>query len=209
VRNAEEYYRTMFRGGPMSWNLRDQHMAETIEALCTHLSGPGRPAKLAVWAHNSHLGDARATQMGQRGELNVGQLMREQFPEKTCLVGYTSSHGTVTAASDWGEPVELKRVRPALDDSYERLFHEVPIPRFFLPLRAEPVRRLLVKPRLERAIGVIYRPETERQSHYFQASLPSQFDAVLHFDHTSAVRPLEIGAGWTKPEVPETFPTGV
>jgi erythromycin esterase-like protein len=209
VKNAEQYYRTMFRGGTMSWNLRDQHMAETIEALCTRLGEPGRPAKLAVWAHNSHLGDARATQMGQRGELNVGQLMRERFPGRTCLVGYTTSHGTVTAASDWGEPVELKRVRPALPDSYAHLFHELSLPRFVLPLDGEPVRHLLMKPRLERAIGVIYRPETERQSHYFHASLSSQFDAVLHFDHSSAVRPLEISTGWTPPEVPETFPTGV
>ena len=209
VKNAEEYYRTMFRGGAQSWNLRDQHMAGTIEALRHHLSESGRPAKLAVWAHNSHLGDARATQMGQRGELNVGQLMRERFPGKTALIGYTTAHGTVTAASDWDEPLELKRVRPALPDSYERLFHEIATPRFFLPLVDEPVRHLLMKPRLERAIGVIYRPETERQSHYFQASLPSQFDAVLHFDHTSAVRPLELTAQWALPEVPETFPTGV
>ena len=209
VKNAEEYYRTMFRGGTQSWNLRDQHMAGTIEALRSHVSERNRPAKLAVWAHNSHLGDARATQMGERGELNVGQLMRERFPGKTALVGYTTAHGTVTAASDWDEPVELKRVRPALPDSYEHLFHEAAQPRFLLPLHDEPVRRALMKPRLERAIGVIYRPETERQSHYFFASLPSQFDAVLHFDHTSAVRPLEITAQWTEPEVPETYPTGV
>jgi erythromycin esterase-like protein len=147
--------------------------------------------------------------MGQRGEVNVGQLMRERFPGRTCLVGYTTSHGTVAAASDWGDPVELKRVRAARDDSYEHLFHEIATPRFLLALHGEPVRRLLMKPRLERAIGVIYRPETERRSHYFHASLPSQFDAVLHFDHTSAVRPLEITPHWTLPEVPETFPTGV
>jgi erythromycin esterase-like protein len=115
----------------------------------------------------------------------------------------------VTAAADWGEPVELKRVRPALPDSYEHLFHELSTPRFFLPLHGEPVRHLLMKPRLERAIGVIYRPETERQSHYFHASLSSQFDAVLHFDHSSALKPLEITAQWTLPDVPETFPTGV
>ena len=209
VKNAEEYYRTMFRGGTQSWNLRDQHMAGTIEALRDHLSEPGRPAKLVVWAHNSHLGDARATQMGQRGELNVGQLMRERFPGKTALIGYTTAHGTVTAASDWDEPLELKRVRPPLPDSYEQLFHEIPTPRFFLSLVEEPVRHLLMKPRLERAIGVIYHPETERQSHYFHASLSSQFDAVLHFDHASAVRPLELTTQWTLPEVPETFPTGV
>jgi erythromycin esterase-like protein len=209
VKNAEKYYRTMFRGGAQSWNLRDQHMVGTLDALRTHLSEPNRPAKIAVWAHNSHLGDARATQMGERGELNVGQLMRERFPQKTCLIGYTTSHGTVTAASDWGEAVEMKRVRQALPDSYEHLFHEAGVARFFLPLHDDQVRRALMKPRLERAIGVIYRPETERQSHYFHASLASQFDANVHFDHTSALRPLEITAGWSTPEVPETYPTGV
>jgi erythromycin esterase-like protein len=207
VKNAEEYYRTMFRGGAQSWNLRDQHMAGTIRALREHLTTNGAPAKLAVWAHNSHLGDARATEMGQRGELNVGQLMRERFPGQTALIGYTTAHGTVTAASDWDEPLEIKRVRPALPESYEHLFHELGIPRFFLPMRDG--RHLLTKPRLERAIGVIYRPETERQSHYFHASLSSQFDAVLHFDHTSAVQPLETRAPWTPPEVPETYPSGV
>lgn len=209
VKNAEEYYRTMFRGGSQSWNLRDQHMVGTLEALRAHLSEPGRPAKIAVWAHNSHLGDARSTQMGQRGELNVGQLMRERFPGQTYLVGYTTSHGTVTAASDWDEPVELKRVRPALPDSYEQLFHETAVPRFLLSFGDELVRRALMKPRLERAIGVIYRPDTERQSHYFHASLASQFDAVIHFDYTMALRPLEITAEWSAPEVAETYPTGV
>ena len=209
VKNAEEYYRTMFRGGAQSWNLRDEHMAGTIEALRNHLPGDDRPAKLAVWAHNSHLGDARSTQMGQHGELNVGQLMRERFPGKAVLVGYTTAFGTVTAASDWGEPVELKRVRDALPGSYEDLFHETGTARFFLALRDEPVRSALMKPRLERAIGVIYNPDTERQSHYFYAALSSQFDAVLHFDHTSALRPLDVSVDWTPPEVPETFPTGV
>jgi erythromycin esterase-like protein len=209
VTNAEEYYRTMFRGGTQSWNLRDQHMAGTVDALRQHLSPHGAPAKLAVWAHNSHLGDARATEMGQRGELNVGQLMRERYPGQTALIGFTTAHCTVTAVSDWGEPVQLKRVRPPLPDSYEHVFHDLGTPRFFLPLRDESVQPHLMKPRLERAIGVIYRPETERQSHYFYATLPSQFDAVLHFDHTRAVRPLEITAHWTPPEVPETYPSGV
>jgi erythromycin esterase-like protein len=209
IKNAEAYYRTMFRAGTQSWNLRDQHMAGTLEALRQHLCESNSPAKIAVWAHNSHLGDARATQMGQRGELNVGQLMRERFGGQTCLIGCTTSHGTVTAASDWGDPVELKRVRTAIPDSYEHLFHEITVPRFFLPLHDDSVHRPLMKPRPERAIGVIYRPETERQSHYFQASLAAQFDAVIHFDHTAALRPLEVTAQWNTPEVPETFPTGV
>ena len=209
VKNAEDYYRTMFRGGIQSWNLRDQHMVGTLEALRDHLSEPDRPAKIAVWAHNSHLGDARATQMGQRGELNVGQLVRERFSGTTALVGYTTSHGTVTAASDWGEPVELKRVRPALPESCECLFHEAGVPRFLLSFESDAVRRVLMKPRLERAIGVIYRPDTERQSHYFYASLASQFDAIVHFDHTTALGPLEVTPEWRAPELPETYPTGV
>ena len=147
--------------------------------------------------------------MGQRGELNVGQLMRERFPGRTCLIGFTTSHGTVTAASDWDDPVELKRVRPALGGSYEHAFHESQVPRFFLPLHGETTRRALGHPRLERAIGVIYRPDTERQSHYFQASLSAQFDAVVHLDHTTALRPLEVTPQWSGAEVPETYPTGV
>jgi erythromycin esterase-like protein len=209
VKNAEEYYRTMFRGGNQSWNLRDQHMVGTLEALRDHFSEPDRPAKIAVWAHNSHLGDARATQMGQRGEWNVGQLVRERFSGTTALIGYTTSHGTVTAASDWGEPVELKRVRPALPESCEHLFHEAGAPRFLLSFESAAVRRVFMKPRLERAIGVIYRPDTERQSHYFYASLASQFDAIVHIDHTTALRPLEVTAEWRAPDVPETYPTGV
>lgn len=209
MKNAEEYYRTMFRGDVSSWNLRDTHMVGTLEALRSHLSSNGEPARIAVWAHNSHLGDARATQMGQRGELNVGQLIRERFGDRAALVGFTTSMGTVTAASDWDAPVELKRVRPALDESYERLFHEVSVPRFFLPLRDEPVRSALMKPRLERAIGVIYLPQTERASHYFHARVADQFDAVIHFDRTRAVEPLERTSEWTTGEVPETFPTGV
>ena len=209
VMNAEEYYRTMFRGGARSWNLRDRHMTGTLQALSDHLSEPKRTARMAIWAHNSHLGDARATQMGQRGELNVGQLVREQFPGRACLIGFTTSQGTVTAASDWCEPVELKRVRPALPDSYEHGFHEIGVPRFFLPLDDDPTRRALARPQLERAIGVIYRPDTERQSHYFEASLAAQFDGVVHFDHTTALRPLEITPEWSTAEVPETYPTGV
>src|SRR5688572_6992851 len=150
VTNAEEYYRTMFRGGTQSWNLRDQHMAGTIEALRQHLTPHGAPAKLAVWAHNSHLGDARATEMGQRGELNVGQLMRERYPGQTALIGFTTAHGTVTAASDWGDPLEMKRVRPAIPDSYEQFFHELSIPRFFLPLHDGEAAEALSDPRTDK-----------------------------------------------------------
>src|SRR5437588_1357453 len=168
VLNAERYYRSMFRGRVESWNLRDQHMAETLGALVTHLNAQGQTGKVAVWEHNSHLGDARATYMADYGELNVGQLVRERYGSESVLVGFTTYQGTVTAASDWDGPAERKRVRPALEDSYEASFHDADITNFLLPLRgsaSEPFS----DSRLERAIGVIYLPRTERQSHHFEA----------------------------------------
>lgn len=210
VQNAETYYRSMFLEEVSSWNLRDRHMVETLAALSTHLERQGGGAKIVVWAHNSHLGVARATEMGQRGELNVGQLVREQYGRDAVLVGFTTYHGTVTAASDWGAPAERKRVRPALAGSYEVLFHAAQPRRFLLTWReGDTVLEGLRAPRLERAIGVIYRPETERRSHYFQAWLLDQFDAVLHFDATRAVEPLERTADWEAGEVPETFPSAL
>jgi erythromycin esterase-like protein len=215
VKNAEEYYRTMFHGRVSSWNLRDRHMAETLDALVAHLDrqrGREGVTKCVVWAHNSHLGDARATDMGESGEWNVGQLVREKYGADAVLVGFSTYTGTVTAASDWGKPPELKRVRPGLPNSYEALFHEVGVPRFLLTLRGEAASQVaanLREPRLERAIGVIYRPDTERISHYFQARLSDQFDAVLHFDVTRAVEPLERTAAWESAEAPETFPSGM
>jgi erythromycin esterase-like protein len=211
AKNAEQYYRTMFTRRVSSWNLRDRHMAETLEELVAHLDRTGRRTKVVVWAHNSHLGDARATEMGEQGELNVGQLVRERHGRDAVLVGFTTSTGTVTAASNWDAPAERKRVRPAPPGSYEALFHDVGHPRFLLALRdGGEVAEALRKPLLERAIGVIYRPQTERRSHYFHARLSDQFDAVLHFDQTTAVEPLDRVSGWEAPgEVPETFPTGV
>src|SRR5256714_3492153 len=208
VLNAERYYRSMFRGRVESWNLRDKHMAETLGALVTHLNTQGQTAKVAVWEHNSHLGDARATYMADYGELNVGQLVRERYGSEAVLVGFTTYRGTVTAASDWDGPAERKRVRPALEDSYEASFHDADIPNFLLPLR-DPDSEAFRDSRLERAIGVIYLPQTERQSHYFEARLSDQFDAVIHFDETSALQPLERQALWETGEPPETFPTGV
>jgi erythromycin esterase-like protein/predicted phosphoribosyltransferase len=210
VKNAEAYYRSMFLEEVSSWNLRDRHMAETLDALVTHLGRKGQRAKVAIWEHNSHLGDARATDMGQRGELNVGQLTREKYGSEAVLVGFTTHHGTVTAASDWGGRAERKRVRPALADSYEALFHATERARFLLVLNeSDTTADQLRVPRLERAIGVIYRPETERQSHYFRARLADQFDAILHFDETRAVKPLETTSEWEAGEVPETFPFAV
>ncbi len=210
VRNAEEYYRTMFCGHVESWNLRDQHMTKTLDALVQFLEQARPGARIVVWAHNSHLGDARVTEMGQGGELNVGQLVREQFGSQAILVGFTTYAGTVTAASEWDGPAHRKHVRPALAGSYERLFHEAGIPRLLLPLRTDlELSSALAGPHLERAIGVIYAPQTERRSHYFHARLPEQFDYVLHFDETRAVEPLERTALWEAGEMAETFPSGL
>jgi erythromycin esterase-like protein len=209
VKNAEEYYRSMFQSRMSSWNLRDRHMVETLDALIKHLDRQEQHSKIVLWAHNSHLGDARATQMGQGGELNVGQLVRERYNQEAVLVGFTTHHGTVTAASGWDSGAERKHVRPALSNSYEALLHETGLPSFLLPLRNNRTSNYLREPRLERAIGVVYLPETERSSHYFFASLPEQFDVVLHFDETRAVEPLERSALWKEGEVPETFPFAV
>ena len=210
VRNAEEYYREMFRGRVSSWNLRDRHMTETLIALAAHLETQKLPPKIVVWAHNSHLGDARATDMRERGEWNVGQLAREEFPDETINIGFTTFTGTVTATDNWDEPAQLKKVREGLNNSYERLFHQVGISNFFLNLRDAEIRSALGGENLlERAIGVIYRPATERVSHYFYARLPRQFDAVIHFDRTRALEPLDKVASWTQTDVPETFPEGI
>ena len=210
IKNAEQYYRTMFRGEVSSWNLRDRHMMETLVTLVAHLEQFSKSAKVVVWAHNSHLGNARATQMGERGEFNLGQLARERFGHQAVLIGFTTHSGTVTAASEWDAPAERKRVRPAVPESYEMLLHHAEHPRFWLEFEKHPeVAFNLRGARLERAIGVIYRPETELVSHYFTARLPDQFDAVLHFDHTRAVEPLERSAEWEVGEVEETFPTGL
>jgi erythromycin esterase-like protein len=211
VMNAEHYYRTMFRGRISSWNLRDHHMAQTLDALTEHLSNMNdRPEKFVVWEHNSHIGDARATEVGRRGEWNVGQLARQRYGNDAVLIGFTTYHGTVTAASDWGAPAQRKRVRPALHGSYEEVFHQTGIARFMLPLREEDAAtHLLEEGRQERAIGVVYLPESERRSHYFYANLPQQFDAILHFDETRAVEPLDKSSYWFTGEAPETFPVGI
>jgi erythromycin esterase-like protein len=209
VRSAELYYRTMFAERADSWNLRDRHMVETLEALLSHLDRGGKTTKIIVWEHNSHIGDARATRMGAAGELNVGQLVREAHGDDTYLVGFTTHEGTVTAATGWDGPAERKRVRPSLEGSYESVFHRVSIPSFGLDLRDEKLRDILRSPRLERAIGVIYRPQTERHSHYFEAQIAGQFDAVIHLDATRAVEPLERTGLWSTAEPPETFPYAV
>ena len=207
VRDAERYYRTMFGGRVSSWNLRDRHMAETLDRVLGRL---GSESKIVVWAHNSHLGDARATEMGRQGELNLGQLVREQYQGTVFSLGFTTYSGEVTAASDWDEPAQRKIVRRGLPNSFESLFHETGLGDFLLPLRDGPIRAALSESLLERAIGVIYRPETERASHYFHAKLPEQFDAVVHIDRSRALIPLDQSVRWHQnEEVPETYPSAV
>ena len=212
VAAAERYYRAMFLSRTASWNLRDRHMADTLLALEDHLRGPGGPPKIVVWAHNSHQGDARATELADQGEANLGQYAREQYGRNAVLIGFTTYDGTVTAADDWGAPAERKRVRPALPESYEALFHAAGIPAFALIFApGGPLAAALDAARPERAIGVIYRPRTERESHYFHARLPGQFDVVLHYDHTRALEPLERTPEWERGEVeaPETYPSAL
>jgi protein-L-isoaspartate(D-aspartate) O-methyltransferase len=207
IASAEQYYRAMYYGSAASWNLRDRHMFDTLQTLLA-LHGPH--AKGVVWAHNSHVGDARATEMSSRGELNVGQLCREAFADAAYSVGFGTDHGTVAAAAEWGGPLELERVRPAHELSYERLCHQSGVPAFLLHLRRprrQSVRDELMSPRLERAIGVIYRPETELASHYFQASLPRQFDEYVWIDETRAVDPVEAAA--PSEGESDTFPSGL
>jgi erythromycin esterase-like protein/predicted phosphoribosyltransferase len=203
VADAERYYRAIFRGGVESWNLRDRHMADTLEELVGHLERSGGEARVAVWEHNSHLGDERATELGQAGQLNVGQLVRERHGDAALLVGFTTYTGTVTAASDWGGPAERRNVRRALPGSWEELLHGQRPPAFLVDARELHGRRL------ERAIGVVYRPEAERISHYFHARLGAQFDVVLHIDTTTALQPLERTSEWTAGELPETYPYAV
>jgi erythromycin esterase-like protein/predicted phosphoribosyltransferase len=211
VKNAAAYYRSMFTGRVLSWNLRDRHMVETLHAVQTHLTRQrGNPAKVVVWEHNSHLGDARATEMAAQGELNVGQLVREGWSGDCRSLGFTTYTGTVTAAEDWGGEAQRKWVRPALPGSVEELFHQVGQKEFMLSFAtATRAAELLRTARLERAIGVIYSPDTERQSHYFRARVADQFDAVIHIDDTRAVEPLERTGVWETGEVPETYPFAV
>jgi erythromycin esterase-like protein len=212
VRDAEAYYRTMFAGRSASWNLRDTHMADTLDMIAAHLGSDGAPAKLVVWAHNSHVGDARATEMGRNGELTLGQLVRERHPNESALVGFTTYDGSVIAADDWDEPPRLHIVRPGLPGSWEELFHEAECPRFYVTSGA--MKRVVGEnaERLHRAIGVVYRPDTERRSHYLHSRLADEFDIVIHVDTTRGIDPLdrhEEPAAMVDLEPPETYPTGI
>ncbi len=206
VAQAERYYRMMYYGSRASWNLRDAHMFETLQNV---MSFHGERSKAVVWAHNSHIGDASATEMSARGEYNIGELCRKTFGAQSYHIGFGTDHGTVAAASSWDGPMEVKAVRPSHPQSYERLFHLTNQPGLLLPLKTGQdidVVAELTKPRLERAIGVIYRPETELASHYFEAELPRQFDEYIWIDRTSATTPLP--AGQIK-GVPDTYPFGL
>ena len=214
VMHAEAYYRAMFHGRVASWNLRDRYMADTLDALAAHLAAHppaplAGPPRIVVWAHNCHLGDARATESQRLGEWNVGQLTRERHGAEARLIGFSTYQGWVTAASRWDGPAERKRVLPALPGSYDAMLHRA-LPRdYLLPLTpGSAAAKALEERKLERAIGVLYLPATERQSHYFFASLARQFDAIIHCDTTDAVEPLEI-QGRAGVEVPETFPEGI
>lgn len=207
--DAEVYYKAMFSDHVSSWNLRDKYMADTMESLAGHLRRYRDP-KIVVWAHNCHLGDARATDVSRHGMLNVGQLIRERFNEDAFLVGLFTHSGTVAAASDWGGQLGKKNIPPSLTESYEHLFHRSEIPSFYLILRNNEQLSFLEREHLQRAIGIIYKPENERESHYFSASLNKQFDAIIHFDRTIAVSPLDRNAGWEEGEpLPDTYGSGL
>jgi erythromycin esterase-like protein len=210
VRDAEAFYHSMFQSESTAWNLREQHMAETLDELLLHLDRPAARAKIVVWAHNSHVGDARATEVARRGQVSLGQLARERHGQDTVLVGFTTYRGTVTAAVDWERAAQRQRVPPAHHGSYEQAFHGAGLDRFLLPCRdTEKVATALRRARLEREIGVIYRPDPEPGTQYLSARLPDQFDAVLHFDETLAVEPLEPASETKGAEVPPTFPFSV
>ncbi|KAA0079520.1 hypothetical protein CIW52_28030 [Mycolicibacterium sp. P9-64] len=215
VRDAEQYYRTMFGGRVDSWNLRDTHMAETLDALVSHLDqqlgGPGQ-ARIVVWAHNSHVGDARATEVGAEGQHTLGQLVRERHGDQCRLIGFSTHRGTVTAASEWGGLSERKAVRPGLPGSLEELFHETEQPSFLVRMdqhHPDETAEALQAVRLHRAIGVIYRPETERHSHYFHVRPSDEYDAIIHLDVTTALEPLEPTSTWIQGQTPETYPSGL
>lgn len=208
VKDAESYYKSLFAGNSnTSWNIRDTHMVKTLEALYKHQSSQNRNPKIAVWAHNSHIGDANATQFGVQGQINIGQLAREYFGDNNVfLLGFSTYHGSVSAASGWNQPVERKTVRKAIPESYEEAFHEADLNDFLILMdQFEDIKN----PLLQRAIGVIYAPATERYSHYFYADIKNQFDAIIHYDKTNALEPLEKTALWEEGEFPETYPSGI
>lgn len=217
IRDAEEYYHQMFRADVSAWNLRDRHMAATLNAVIDHLDARRDPhmrpdVKAVVWAHNSHVGDASATGMATRGEFNLGELIRRRDDRDAFVIGFTTYDGTVAAASNWDGPVRQRALRPGLAGSLEDLLHEVGLegdPNLWLDCSDHRVRAALGGLRLQRAVGVVYKPETERASHYMTTRVVDQFDLLIHLDRTTAIEPLETGEHWTRVDTPDTFPTGV
>lgn len=209
ARNAEAYYRSVFRGRDQSWNIRDSHMAETLGALESHLSSQGTQAKIVVWAHNSHLGDARGSAMGwERGELNLGQLTRQMWPRSTFIIGQTTYGGTVYASDDWDTPGRVKDLKRAMSVSLEERLHGVGLNAYWLDVRNPQVYQALELERLQRFIGVIYRPEAERWNHYVHTRPAAMYDALLHFDTTTALTPLDATPGDDEGEASDTYPSG-
>ncbi|MCD6045244.1 MAG: Protein-L-isoaspartate O-methyltransferase [Gammaproteobacteria bacterium] len=210
VKNAEQYYRAMFEPYHVTWNIRDQHMADTLHNILSHVETlTNKPAKIIIWAHNSHVGDARATEMTERKEINLGQLVKERFNMNSFSLGFSTAIGTVTAARGWNGRTEYKSINPPIQGSYEWFFHQLKEKNFLLNLRKEDaLTHLLQSPQLQRAIGVVYRPETERLSHYYFSHLPYQFDALIHFDKTHALKPLNHQIQYPTEELPETYPEG-
>jgi len=210
VRNAERYHRAMFRVGPESWNVRDGHMADTLDALRTHLAdGDGRPGKVVVWAHNSHVGDARATEAAQLGHLSLGQLARAAYGDDAVLVGLSTYEGTVTAAPGWGSPVTTMRVDPAREDAHDALLQETGLANLLLVIGEDAAAAGALAPtRLQRAIGVVYRPERERVSHYVFAGVARQYDPLIHLGASSALEPLDDGPGGSLKDLPAEADSG-
>ena len=211
IYHAEEYYRSIIRGDPDSWNIRNRHMFETLEELTDHLTKRlGRPPRIVVWAHNAHIGNARATEMHKRGEFNIGQLIKDKYRDESLLIGITCSYGTVLAADNWDEPGQIKRMNTPLPGSYEDLFYGIEKHGFLLDLRDNNTAvASLMTPRLQRSIGVVYKQETERYSHYLESCLPEQFDFILHFDETNAIEPLDTQTRKYYSEYGETYPSGL
>ena len=205
VVDAERYYKAMYYGSAESWNLRDFHMFHTLKSLLSYF---GPDSKAVVWAHNSHIGNALATEMYSRGEINIGHLCKEHFGDKSYHIGFGTHTGTVSAANNWGDQMAVMNVQPSLPNSYENLCHKTKVESFTLPLRekfsGKKLKDLLNTPKLERAIGVMYRPKTERMSHYFHAVLPSQFDEYIWFNTSKAVTPIT--SSNVVPKLLETHP---
>jgi erythromycin esterase len=206
ARNAEHYYRTMVRGGAASWNVRDGHMVESLNRL---VDFHGEDCKAIVWEHNTHIGDARYTDMAAEGMVNVGELVRQQHgADGVVLVGFGSYRGTVIAGDYWGAPMRKMPVPPGRPSSWEELLHHALGADSLLLFDRQTESEAWLEPRGHRAIGVVYRPEVDAYGNYVPTVLPRRYDALIYLDETRALHPLRVPAD-VEHEVPETYPTGV